>query len=83
MRIAGGAVEPPVAAEVDDLIDVKAVRDALGRLTALERQVIELAYFRGHTYQEVASLLGTPSSTVTTCIRNGLNGLRPDMTMTG
>ena len=62
--------------EVWDLAVATHVRDALARLAEAERQVIELAYFSGYTYREVAELLGQPEGTVKSRIRSGLQRLR-------
>ncbi len=47
------------------------LRDALDTLTDGERSAIELAYFGGHAYKEVASLLGLPEGTVKSRINRG------------
>ena len=53
-----------------------AVREALMTLSDGERAAIELAYFGGHTYKEVAVLLEQPEGTVKSRIRSGLLRLR-------
>src|SRR4051794_3880090 len=52
------------------------VRELLGQLTEDERKAIELAYFDGHSYREVAELLAEPEGTVKSRIRSGLAKLR-------
>ena len=53
-------------------LEARTVRAALADLSALQRQVIQLAYFDGYTYSEVADLLGIPLGTAKTRIRDGL-----------
>lgn len=53
-----------------------AVRDALIRLPAAQRQALGLAFFADLTHQEVASTLGLPLGTAKTRIRTGLRSLR-------
>jgi RNA polymerase sigma-70 factor (ECF subfamily) len=62
--------------EVWDLALADQVARALGELPDEERQVIELAYFEGHTYVEVANLLDQPEGTVKSRIRNGMRRMR-------
>jgi RNA polymerase sigma-70 factor (ECF subfamily) len=49
---------------------------ALGQLPIEERRAIELAYFDGRTYMEVAELLHQPEGTVKSRIRNGMRRMR-------
>ncbi len=65
----------PVA-EHDRVAASLEVRDALATLSQEERQAIELAYFGGHSYREVALLLGQPEGTVKSRIRSGLSRIR-------
>lgn len=61
---------------VVDLAVAEEVRDALAVLSSEERAAIELAYFGGHTYREVAVLLDQPEGTIKSRIRSGLRRLR-------
>jgi RNA polymerase sigma-70 factor (ECF subfamily) len=62
-----------------DLAQAEAVRDALATLSPGEREAIELAYFGGHSYREVALLLEQPEGTVKSRIRAGLLRLRASL----
>ena len=65
--------------EVWDHSVAEQVKDALGALPDDLRRPIELAYFGGRTYQEVAVLLDQPEGTVKSRIRSGLGHLRVNL----
>jgi RNA polymerase sigma-70 factor (ECF subfamily) len=48
------------------------VRNGLSQLPEAERSAIVLAYYGGHSYREVASVLGAPEGTIKSRIRSGL-----------
>ena len=54
-----------------------------GQLPEEERHAIELAYFAGRTYREVATLLNQPEGTVKSRIRNGMRRMRAALTEAG
>jgi RNA polymerase sigma-70 factor (ECF subfamily) len=62
--------------EVWDLAVADQVAHAMGELPDAERRAIELAYFDGRTYREVARLLDQPEGTVKSRIRNGMRRMR-------
>lgn len=55
------------------------VQLALGRLSVVEREVLELAYFKGHTQSEIAKHLSLPLGTVKSRMRRGLLKLRASL----
>ncbi len=69
--------------EVWDLAVADQVSRAMGELPEEERRAIELAYFDGHTYREVAQLLDQPEGTVKSRIRNGMRRMRAVLADTG
>ena len=52
------------------------VRRCLDGLTDLQREAITMAYYGGHTYREVSTLLDIALPTVKTRMRDGLIRLR-------
>ena len=69
-------IDDDLERSVAALSEGEAVRRALGDLSEGERGAIELAYFGGHTYREVAQLLELPEGPVKSRIRSGLLRLR-------
>src|SRR4029078_1824192 len=65
--------------EAHDLELAAKVREALTTLSDAERRAIELAYFGGHTYREVARILEEPEGTIKSRIRTGLTRLRAQL----
>ncbi|HPA51373.1 MAG TPA: sigma-70 family RNA polymerase sigma factor [Thermoanaerobaculia bacterium] len=53
-----------------------AVRAAMAKLSATQREAVELAFLEGMTHVEIAERLGQPLGTVKTRIRQGLIRLR-------
>jgi len=68
-----------VSAEVESTLDQARVRRALTQLSELQREAVELAYFGGHTYREVAVLLDVAEGTVKSRIRDGMIRLRDEL----
>jgi RNA polymerase sigma-70 factor, ECF subfamily len=56
-----------------------AVREAIKTLSAVQREAIELAFFKGLTHVEIASRLHQPLGTIKTRIRQGLIKLRKSL----
>jgi RNA polymerase sigma-70 factor, ECF subfamily len=62
--------------EAWDLTLAHQVSEALAALPDDERRAIELAYFEGRTYVQVAEILNQPEGTVKSRIRNGMRRMR-------
>jgi RNA polymerase sigma-70 factor (ECF subfamily) len=71
--------EDDVAEAVAATLDRQRVRRCLDGLTQLQRESIQLAYYGGYTYPQVARLLGVALPTVKTRIRDGLIRMRDCM----
>ena len=67
---------PDVWDEVVAVLDAATVQGALGVLSVVQREAIELAYFGGMTQQEIADRTGTPLGTVKSRMRLGLLAMR-------
>ncbi len=66
-----------------DIAVAEGVRNALGVLQPGERSAIELAYFGGHTYREVAAILGEPEGTIKSRIRSGMRRMQSSLAAKG
>jgi RNA polymerase sigma-70 factor (ECF subfamily) len=69
---AGPVLTPDVAAWADGQL----LRDLLQQLSPDQRELIELAFYRGYTHSELAEGLGIPLGTVKTRLRTGMQKLR-------
>jgi RNA polymerase sigma-70 factor (ECF subfamily) len=58
------------------------LRDALAQLPDEQRQAVELAYFGGRTYREIAVLTGVPQGTANGRLRLALAKLRDSLSLT-
>jgi RNA polymerase sigma-70 factor (ECF subfamily) len=62
--------------EVVSAVEHELVHRCLESLTPLQLESVQLAYFQGYTYAQVASLLDRPLPTIKTRMRDGLIRLR-------
>jgi len=68
-----------VAETVEVKLESERVKEALERLTELQRQAVTLAYFGGLSHSEVAELLHIPVGTIKTRLRDGMIRLRDEL----
>jgi len=67
---------PDVEELASAILTAEQVRSAVEALPPEQREAIELAYFGGKTYRQVAQLLEQPEGTIKSRIRTGLMRLR-------
>ena len=67
---------PDAWGDVELRLDREAVQVALTRISDVQREAIELAYFGGLTQTEIAERTGVPLGTVKGRLRLGLQGMR-------
>jgi len=65
-----------VSERVETRLEAERVRHCLEGLTPRQRDAVTMAYYQGHSYPQVASLLKLPLGTVKTRMRDGLIRLR-------
>jgi len=78
-KVAVSTVDTPfddVVESASARLEQQQVRRCLGGLTELQREAITLAYYGGHSYREVAELLGAALPTIKTRMRDGLIRMR-------
>ena len=68
-----------VAENVEIQIESERVKEAMTRLTELQRQAVSLAYFGGYSHREVSQMLKVPIGTVKTRLRDGMIRLRDEL----
>jgi RNA polymerase sigma-70 factor (ECF subfamily) len=68
-----------VSETVEDILDRERLTYSLDRLSGPQRQAIMLAFYGGHTHNEIAVILGVAVGTVKSRIRIGLAKLRDSM----
>ena len=71
-----GDIADQVTEEITREEDAADIRRCLGELTENQRESIEMAYFSGLTYREVADQLGSALPTIKSRIRDGLRRLK-------
>ena len=72
----GPAPADEVAETVEASLEAERVRRCLDGLTDLQREAVTLAFYKGYSYPQVATLLDVALGTIKTRIRDGLIRMR-------
>jgi len=75
--------ERPQGDEVDTVLNVWLVSDALSQLSANHRAVVVQAYFHGQSSAEIARSVGVPEGTVKSRLHYALRALRAELQRNG
>ena len=81
------SMQPTIAPDLADAAMAtyacQRVRHAVSRLPDAQREALELAYYHGHTYRQIADVLGIPEGTAKSRLRLGLqriaDALHPEL----
>jgi RNA polymerase sigma-70 factor (ECF subfamily) len=71
-----------VSESVEIRVENERVKNAMSRLTSLQREAVILAYYGGYSHNEMADILGIPLGTVKTRLRDGMIRLRDELGVT-
>lgn len=83
-RLSGEDARPDATFDgVHSNLVARSIHTALACLSAPQRRAVELAYFEGHTYPDVARLMEAPLGTTKTRIRTALLRLREQFDSVG
>ena len=78
-QVSQGVEHDSTAEAAHSSMEARRVRQAMDSLTEVQREALELAFFKGYTHTEVATMLDLPVGTAKTRIRDGLIRLRDTM----
>lgn len=82
-RRADGGAPPATVPDVEEaalaMIAADRIRKAVTRLPAEQRRAVELAYYDGLTYRDVAAAMGSPEGTTKSRLRLGLGRLAREL----
>ncbi len=74
--VTDAGTEPSATPDLGAWADGQLLRDLMRQLPPEQRELIELAFYRGYTHSELSEGLGVPLGTVKTRLRAGMQKLR-------